>query len=458
MPLSIPALSTNEPDPALLKRLELAKRPALIVAIAIALFTLSGWLIPSLGRTFPLGWQAMKADSAIAVLFSALSLRLSEPWHNNRIHRLSLILAVAVTLLAVFRLIEWGFHFPFGVDTLPSFSSKLLPLLPGKMSLQPAGAFALLGLSMIFVRAKHRFIVRAADIVIVCLCLLVLVLLSSFGFGALHVFGQSASIGTSPQTLFALALLTAVAMLRRAEHGVFVIFLGRGIGSTIARILLPILLVLPFLRELGRARMLHAHVIPEHYVTSIFTSVATVLAVVLLVVLAWRVHAMEKRIQDLTLRDELTGLYNLRGFSLLAEQALRLARRSQLPLSVLFVDLDRLKEINDSLGHVTGSAFLAETAEILRQIFRETDVMGRIGGDEFAVVCQCSHVEISIAAQRLEAASIAWNSKAGHGLPFSISAGFATMEEHGKQSLKELMTLADQAMYEEKKSKKLVRV
>jgi diguanylate cyclase (GGDEF)-like protein len=166
---------------------------------------------------------------------------------------------------------------------------------------------------------------------------------------------------------------------------------------------------------------------------------------------------MEIEIHDLSLRDELTGLYNLRGFSLLSEQVLRLAQRSQLPLSVLFIDLDHLKQINDSFGHDVGSAFLVEIAEILKRTFRETDVMGRVGGDEFAVVCQGSHVAISIAAQRLQEACALRNAKCDRPFPLSFSIGFVTAEEHTRQSLKELLTEADKAMYVEKRRKKLER-
>jgi diguanylate cyclase (GGDEF)-like protein len=132
-----------------------------------------------------------------------------------------------------------------------------------------------------------------------------------------------------------------------------------------------------------------------------------------------------------------------------------LAQRSKLPLSVLFIDLDHLKQINDSFGHDAGSAFLVETAEILKQTFRETDVIGRVGGDEFAVVCQGSKVDISIAAQRLQAACALRNAESVRRFPLSFSIGFVTAE--GRQSLKELLTEADKAMYEEKRGKKLER-
>jgi diguanylate cyclase (GGDEF)-like protein len=166
---------------------------------------------------------------------------------------------------------------------------------------------------------------------------------------------------------------------------------------------------------------------------------------------------MEVKIRDLTLRDELTGLYNLRGFTILGEHAVRVAQRSQQPLSVLYVDLDNLKHINDTLGHTIGSAFLHETAELLKETFRETDVIGRIGGDEFAVVCQCAHVAISIAAERLQEASRERNAQGSHVFPLTFSIGYATAEEHGQQTLNELMTEADRAMYEQKREKKLLR-
>src|SRR5947199_565679 len=134
-------------------------------------------------------------------------------------------------------------------------------------------------------------------------------------------------------------------------------------------------------------------------------STAAVISFVLMMVLVRYIKRMEDEIHDLSLRDELTGLYNLRGFQLFAEQALRLTQRSQLPFSVLFVDLDHLKKINDTLGHAVGSAYLIETGLLLQQTFRETDVIARIGGDEFAIAGQFSDAGITTAAERLEEAS-----------------------------------------------------
>jgi diguanylate cyclase (GGDEF)-like protein len=250
-------------------------------------------------------------------------------------------------------------------------------------------------------------------------------------------------------------LLSFSAFARRAEYGSFKILVGSGIGSRIARLAAPILLVLPFLREAGRMRLLHDALLPQHYVSAILASSAAVLSFGLLLILAWRINGMEIEIQDLSLRDELTGLYNLRGFHLLAEQALHLAQRSQLPFSVLFIDLDNLKQINDEFGHKVGSEFLVETAALLRTIFRETDVVGRIGGDEFAVAGEFSRSAVSIAVQRIEEGAASAAPETGHRMPLNLSIGCVTNKEHVHESLHDLLAQADKAMYERKRSRKL---
>jgi diguanylate cyclase (GGDEF)-like protein len=213
---------------------------------------------------------------------------------------------------------------------------------------------------------------------------------------------------------------------------------------------------LPILREVGRAHLLQSLRMPVQYATAILTSITTMLSFVLLLILAWRINSMEMEIRDLSLRDALTGLYNLRGFHLLAEQLLRLAHRNELPFSVLFIDLDNLKQINDSYGHDAGSRFLVETGEILTATFRETDVLGRVGGDEFAVAGEFSQTAISIAAERLQAACALRNREPGRQFPLSFSVGFGSSVEHENESLKDLLAKADQAMYQEKRRKKVL--
>jgi diguanylate cyclase (GGDEF)-like protein len=452
MPDTTPTLTLNQPDPALLERLGLAKQICLGVVALVAFLNLCARLVPGMGCALPGSWHWMMADSSLAAVLSALSLYLSEHSGFRQVRRLSLLLGLVVALLAAAIFVTARHRISFGLDALLSAGCGSLR---ETMSAQIAAAFALLGASTALLGARGRMAIRAGDLAVFALCLLVMILVFGYLFAALRIFGLPSPVPASPQTLFCLAFLALVTLLRRAEDGVFSIFLGRGIGSRIARALIPVLLVLPFVREAGRTHLLQARFIPVQYATAILASFATMVSLVLLLFLAWWINGMEMEIHDLSLRDALTGLHNLRGFSLLAEQALRLAYRSQLPFSVLYIDLDNLKQINDSMGHDTGSSFLAETGKLLKATFRETDVLGRIGGDEFAVAGHFSPAAIATAAERLRAASALKNAETDRRHPLSFSIGYATATEHARESLKDLLTAADAAMYEEKRSKKV---
>ncbi|HEY7546623.1 MAG TPA: diguanylate cyclase, partial [Blastocatellia bacterium] len=104
-------------------------------------------------------------------------------------------------------------------------------------------------------------------------------------------------------------------------------------------------------------------------------------------------NRMQMEIRNLSLKDELTGLYNRRGFLALAEQQLKLAQRSARDLLLLFADVDGLKYINDTFGHREGDYAIKNSAEILRKTFRRSDIIARIGGDEFTVLAVDASLE-----------------------------------------------------------------
>src|SRR6267143_4698500 len=95
---------------------------------------------------------------------------------------------------------------------------------------------------------------------------------------------------------------------------------------------------------------------------------------------------LDKELRSMALTDELTGLHNRRGFLSLATQQLRLALRNGHGLLLFFVDVDNLKETNDSYGHQEGDSVLVRFADALRETFRDSDVLARLAGDEFAVL------------------------------------------------------------------------
>jgi len=448
-----PVLPPTEPDKLILGRLAQLERLILATAIALFAVNLIGWLILLLGWSFPGSRHLMNGETALVALASALSLEFSRPQYPKSLHRLSVLLAAVVATVGAAIVCEYVFQVSLGVDIPFAGPQGFAALTPARMSVQAAGGFAFLTLAVI--RAQKRSAVVLADLLTFCLVLLVLTLVSGHMISITGVFGPTTYDTSSSQSMLGLLLLTAVAFSRKAQHGIFSILLGRGMGGNIARGLSPLLLVLPYLRECARARFIGTERMPPHYTTAILASLAVMLSFALLLFLAWRINFMEVEIHELSLRDALTDLYNLRGFRLLAEQALRMARRSNLPFSVLYIDLDDLKRTNDSLGHQAGSELLMETGRILKSNFRETDVVARIGGDEFAVAGQFSYVGISLAARRIEESAARRNAESVGAVELSFSVGQVTTESATRESLDELLAAADHAMYAEKRRKKI---
>ncbi|MGB7265095.1 MAG: GGDEF domain-containing protein [Terracidiphilus sp.] len=396
----------------------------------------------------------MSAESTVAALLGAFSLDFSTPYRSERMRRIGLLLAAALSLLCAAILAEYLLHLSFGIDVaFPSGMESSLSFV-ARIPVQSAAGFGLLGLVLMFLGARKRVAALAADLLTGGLFVLAMTLLTGQVTDMLHIFGPLSGARSSAQSIVCLFLLTAVAFFRRARRGIFSVLLGRGTGSNLARVLSPFLLLLPYVREGLRAHILNWRRMPPYYATASLASVAMVLSMAMLLYLAWRINGMETEIHALSLRDELTGLYNLRGFRLLAEQALRMAHRSGDPFSVLFIDLDDLKQINDQLGHQAGSDCLIETAEILKAVFRESDVVGRVGGDEFAVAGEFTRSGILVAAQRMEELATDREAISGHELGLAFSIGHVTSESVAGETLDTLLSKADRAMYENKRRRK----
>jgi diguanylate cyclase (GGDEF)-like protein len=455
MDTRIASLPPGEPDPALLAKLSVLQQASLGIVTLVTLTVFAGWLFPQFAAFLPTFMTRMSIPMALTVMLCALSLALSENGSHLSVPIAARYIAAQAGVLALLIMLESIYRkFP-AVDAL-LMADRASGNTAGLPVHSPA-AFAFLSLCMMLVSSREVIFRRIADVLAPLMCLVALVLLSENLFGAFGLVRLSANNMIAPLLLVCLLILTWVVATRQSEQGVWSIFVGAGIGSRIARGFAPVLLVIPFLIELARTRLLLRDLVPEQYGAAILTSLAAGLAILLLLVLVWRINSMEKEIHDLTLRDELTGLYNMRGFYLLGEQTLRLAQRGELPFSVLFIDLDGLKKINDDLGHNMGSTYLAETGELVINCFRETDVKGRFGGDEFVVAGQFSMVGIELAATRLRAMAAAHNEKNPRKYPLSLSVGWVTLDHPSNESLKELVRRADEAMYREKRSKKVAR-
>lgn len=165
-------------------------------------------------------------------------------------------------------------------------------------------------------------------------------------------------------------------------------------------------------------------------------------------------HRLLEKISSLSLVDELTGLYNRRGFTTLAQQQLNTAERTKDRLSLVYLDLDGMKQINDTYGHPQGDEALIQMANILKETFRKSDIIARMGGDEFAILAVGTSMAgakalIARLRERLET----HNARTTSPWRLAVSVGVALYDPVVPCSLSELLARADGAMYEEKRKK-----
>ncbi|HSA95082.1 MAG TPA: diguanylate cyclase [Acidobacteriota bacterium] len=168
--------------------------------------------------------------------------------------------------------------------------------------------------------------------------------------------------------------------------------------------------------------------------------------------------SLEEEIKALSLRDQLTTLYNRRGFLTLAEQHLKTANRLKKKVAALYLDMDNLKRINDTGGHKTGDRALAEMAFILKKSFRDADIVGRLGGDEFSVLAMETNrpLDPDVLVRRLREKLDLFNARSSAEAGFSLAAsvGVVTRDPDDLVTIEEMLSRADMLMYEEKKAKK----
>ena len=208
---------------------------------------------------------------------------------------------------------------------------------------------------------------------------------------------------------------------------------------------------------------------PYFWQTRWFAALA-VLAVVAAIVALHRVRvraaesaSRERVLREMSLRDELTGLYNRRGLFAAAEHTLEDAARLRVGFGVLFVDIDGLKEINDEHGHAVGDQVLRDAAALLRATFRKGDVVARLGGDEFAVLL-VGRDEAAVTARGTHAALARLHEafeRQGHGhrRPYVLAAsiGASHFDPAAPEPLEALLERADHEMYATKRVRAAIR-
>lgn len=150
--------------------------------------------------------------------------------------------------------------------------------------------------------------------------------------------------------------------------------------------------------------------------------------------------------------DDLTGLYNRRGFCVLAEQQFKLAKRMKKGFILFLADLDDFKQINDMFGHIQGDAALRQTASMLRRTFRQSDILSRLGGDEFAMIAIEAVPESgNVIRARLENVFDDFYLGKAQGYKLGLSLGWAYFDPEKPASFEQLFESADALLYQNKR-------
>jgi len=172
-----------------------------------------------------------------------------------------------------------------------------------------------------------------------------------------------------------------------------------------------------------------------------------------------RLAESENKLKEMAVTDELTGLRNRRGFFLLAEQQIRSVNRQKEKINFIFIDVDGMKLVNDKYGHSEGDKSLTATASILKSTFRESDIIARIGGDEFAAIITSVDETIGCdIVSRLYENLDLHNAAAKNPYKLSFSAGIVPYDPDNPCSIEDMLIRADELMYEKKRDKPHCRI
>jgi two-component system cell cycle response regulator len=163
-------------------------------------------------------------------------------------------------------------------------------------------------------------------------------------------------------------------------------------------------------------------------------------------------HKQQELLRELIFRDELTGIYNRRGFYTMALQQMELAKRFKRGFTIFLIDVDHLKKVNDTYGHQKGDLVLINTAKCLVRSFRSSDVIGRLGGDEFVILAHSASDDARWLEENLKMQIEAYNLAHRGEIALALSIGKAYFDPKTDVTIEELLEMADHSLYADKKA------
>lgn len=432
-------------------------------AIVTGCVVLLGWALDvhALKNLVP-GTVSMKAGTAAALASlgaSLLLLRTPDPRGRRRAAAAACALFPLALGLAV--LGEYVLGWDLGIDELPfrdDLSRAAGSAHPGRFAPTTAASLVLMGLALLQLELRSRRGRRPAEVLAVLVAIVASMSLIGYSYSIPEFYGPAKMAVNTAACFLALA---AGVVLSRPHGRLLALVTTTRPGGLMVRALLPFVILMPLLLGWLRLQGTDAGLFGDRVGTASLTA-ATIAGLILLL---WRVavelnaadgdrHELEARLHELANHDEMTGLLNRRRFEEEMARHAASVRRHGGPTTLMMVDLDGLKEVNDRLGHAAGDTLLKAVAQAIASRLRATDVAGRLGGDEFALLLGNSTREgalrvaedlrVAIAAAR--PASLAaqdWS---------TASIGVAHSMERPADDGHALLAAADAAMYDAKRA------
>jgi len=446
-----------------------------VLAILLAAAGFSGWIFdsPTLRSILP-GYASMKPKAAVGIAFAGLALLMvtaysaSAPW-PRLIRRVA---AVAIALLGGAGLVQYLAHVDLGIDQFlfrdPFTAAENFP---GRLSRGTATGFLIFGFSMLFTfrPSAWSFWVGFALTAIGFWTSLFVCLGYMFDVQALY---QSVWFGTiALHTALGLLMLFAGLMLAVPDRGWARIVMTDKFGGMVARRVLPLIAIVPigvlWLAHQGADSGLYSKQVSEYVAAVALLIVLATLAIVMCgrlnvldshrrVMQGARQRALAEavRMRHMAEVDPLTGLWNRRHFMAAADAEIAAARAKPAPLTMLMIDIDHFKRINDTHGHAGGDKALMLLAATIKDYTRKADCVARIGGEEFGVLLPGATRAIAKGiAERFceQVARLAVFDGERRSFGFTVSVGLGEVTD-ADAAPEDLMARADAALYEAKRS------
>ena len=450
-----------------LARIRLCCDASCIVSVVVGSLVLFGWVAGNEPlRSDFLASPAMKANTSLGLILLSISLWVLLPDPPTRARRRwGLACAALATFLGAMTLVEYVSGCDLRIDQLLAKDATAAHL-PGRMTPVSAISLVALGLALLLLDWETRRGQRPGQWLTLWGGFAAIMSLSGYINGATAVFGVFSYSAGAVRTAVLFLVITIAIFLARPKVGIAGDLTGRFFGSAMARRFLPAVIAVPVIAAWIRMRLQRL----GYFGTELGLSLNVTLNVVTLSLLVWlnarllnkteesleEMRRAKEALYDTSLKDELTGLYNRRGFLTFAEEQINLACSGRRELLVVFADVDGLKAINDNHGHLEGDRALRKAAEVLLAVFRDTDLVARLGGDEFAVLAlDCSPAGMARINAHFEKVLRAFNNQTNL-WKLSISVGTIHVNSQHPFSIGELLTEADKVMYQRKRSRALV--